>query len=249
MNTRDADRHAFGRPGIAPRWTSSAKEGAGTACSDASRVWFTLSHGILNEVYYPTVDRPQIRDLQFLVSDGESFLHEEKRDLDHEIECMDGDTLGYRIVTRDRQGRYRIIKEIIADPDRPCVLIHARLESEPAWAKRLQVYVLLAPHIDGSGWGNSAEHCLAARKDVLVAWKNRTCVALGVNTRFLKTSCGFVGASDGWQDLHDNFRLDWEFEHAEDGNVAVIGQVALDDRQEVTVGLAFGEGRHAACAG
>jgi hypothetical protein len=31
---------AFGRPGIPPGWTSSAKEGVGTAYSTGSRVWF-----------------------------------------------------------------------------------------------------------------------------------------------------------------------------------------------------------------
>ena len=31
---------AFGRPGIPPRWISSAKEGVGTAYSTSSRVWF-----------------------------------------------------------------------------------------------------------------------------------------------------------------------------------------------------------------
>ena len=47
---------APGWPGIPGRWTSSAKSGVGTAVSRDSRVWFTLSHGILNEVYYPRVD-------------------------------------------------------------------------------------------------------------------------------------------------------------------------------------------------
>jgi len=42
---------AFGAPGMAPRWTSSAKEGLGTALSTGSRIWFTISHGILNEIY------------------------------------------------------------------------------------------------------------------------------------------------------------------------------------------------------
>src|SRR6185312_10464209 len=91
----------FGAPGIAPRWTSSSKEGIGTACSDASRVWFTLSHGILNEVYYPTVDRPQVRDLQLLLTDGETFCHEEKRDLAAEIEPLEEASLGFRITARD----------------------------------------------------------------------------------------------------------------------------------------------------
>jgi hypothetical protein len=47
---------APGWPGIPARWTSSAKSGVGTALGTGSRVWFTLSHGILNEIYYPRVD-------------------------------------------------------------------------------------------------------------------------------------------------------------------------------------------------
>src|SRR4030095_8615166 len=49
---------AFGAPGIEPRWTSSAKEGVGTAYHTSCRVWFTLSHGIVNEIYYPHIDQP-----------------------------------------------------------------------------------------------------------------------------------------------------------------------------------------------
>jgi len=235
----------FGHPGIPPRWTSSSKEGVGTACSDASRVWFTVSHGILNEVYFPTIDRPQIRDLQFLITDGESFFHEEKRDLANDIQCMEEGALGFRVVTRDREGRYSIVKDIIADPGRACVLIHARVEADKAWRDRLQLYVLLAPHLDGCGWGNSARRHQAARKDVIVAWRQRACLALGVNTRFLKTSCGYVGFSDGWQDLKQNFRLDWQFSQADDGNIAVIGQVDLAGRDDFTVGLSFGDNLHA----
>jgi glucoamylase len=51
------DGYAPGWPGIPARWTSSAKSGVGTALGAGSRVWFTLSHGILNEVYYPRVDQ------------------------------------------------------------------------------------------------------------------------------------------------------------------------------------------------
>ena len=74
---------AFGAPGIEPRWTSSAKEGVGTAYHTSCRLWFTLSHGIVNEIYYPHVDQPNTRDFQLLITDGETFRHEEKRDLDH----------------------------------------------------------------------------------------------------------------------------------------------------------------------
>ena len=61
---------APGWPGIPARWTSSAKSGVGTAVSRDSRVWFTLSHGILNEIYYPRVDHACTRDLGFIVTDG-----------------------------------------------------------------------------------------------------------------------------------------------------------------------------------
>jgi glucoamylase len=86
MNTSDGTSIAFGAPGIEPRWTSSAKSGIGTAYHSASCIWFTLSHGIVNEIYFPHVDSPNTRDLQFLITDGESFCHEERRDLLHQTE-------------------------------------------------------------------------------------------------------------------------------------------------------------------
>ena len=56
-------RRAFGRPGIEPRWTHGDKDGVGTSYAASSRIWFTLWNGVITEVYYPTVDHPQIRDL------------------------------------------------------------------------------------------------------------------------------------------------------------------------------------------
>ncbi len=237
---------APGQPGIEPRWTSSSKEGVGTAYHTASRVWFTISHGVLNEVYFPTIDRPQIRDLQFLISDGESFFHEEKRHLQHEIDYIEQHTLGYRIISTDPDGRYRLIKEIVTDPHHPCVLIHVKLDGEPRFLHRLRVYALLAPHLEVGGWGNSARKIRKAGHDLLVAWKGRTYLTLDANVGFTKTSCGFVGVSDGWQDLHDNFQMDWQYERAENGNVAVIGQIDTSGGNEFVVGLAFGESMHAA---
>ena len=89
---------AFGAPGIEPRWTSSAKEGIGTAYHSSSTIWFTLIHGIVNEIYFPHVDTPNTRDLQFLITDGETFCHEEKRDLNHLVEYPERRTqrLSYR---------------------------------------------------------------------------------------------------------------------------------------------------------
>ena len=79
VSENETERFAPGWPGIAPRWTSSAKSGMGTALNLHSRVWFTLSHGILNEVYYPRVDQACTRDLGLIVTDGSSYFSEEKR--------------------------------------------------------------------------------------------------------------------------------------------------------------------------
>src|SRR5207247_7423198 len=85
MNPSENSR-AFGAPGIEPRWTRSSKEGIGTAYHTGCRVWFTLSHGIVNELYYPNADCPNTRDLQFLITDGETFCAEERSDLDRRSE-------------------------------------------------------------------------------------------------------------------------------------------------------------------
>ena len=65
---------APGGPGIEPRWTRGAKDAVGTAYSVSSRLWYTLANGIITEIYYPTIDSPQVRDLQYLISDGDYVL-------------------------------------------------------------------------------------------------------------------------------------------------------------------------------
>ena len=89
---------APGRPGIPPRWTSSAKEGIGTSASRQSRVWFTISHGIINEVYYPRIDQANTRDMELLVADGDRYFSEEKRDTLREISPLEQGVPGYKLV-------------------------------------------------------------------------------------------------------------------------------------------------------
>ena len=241
----DQSGNAFGAPGHQPRWTSSEKDAVGTAYAASSRAWFTVSHGILNEIYFPTIDRAQTRDMEFLITDGETFFHEEKRDLEHEFAYIDSDALGVRIVNRDREGRYSLTKEIINDPHYPVVLIHTRLEAKPDILPRLKLYALMSPHVDGGGAGNNARVVEVAGKRVLLAWKDGSSLAMAADCGFSRASCGYVGSSDGWQDLKDNFTMDWQFGSALNGNVAVLGEIPPGTR-EFTVALGFGVGHHAA---
>ncbi len=238
-------RPATGGPGIAPRWTRGAKDAVGTAYSVAASIWFTLSAGILNEVYYPTIDRPQIRDLQFLMTDGKTFLRDE-RSMVHEVDYIDRHALGLKVINSDPERGFRIVKEVIADPHQECVLINATVEGTPEILKRLRLFVLLAPHLEVGGAGNNGNVVESSGREILTAHKNDTWLALDATSGFLRRSCGFVGTTDGWQDLSDNFQLDHEFDSAFDGNIALIGEVDLSRGFQFTVGLAFGDSLHRA---
>ena len=122
-----------------------------------SRVWFTLSQGIVNEIYFPDVDSPNTCDLQFLITNGESFCHEERRDLLHQTEYPEQNSLLYRLTNSDREGRYRLVKEIVVDPHSSVLLMYTRLEIlDPTLRGKLHLYALLAPHMKGTGKNNSA---------------------------------------------------------------------------------------------
>jgi glucoamylase len=238
------EKEAFGRPGIEPRWTQGAKQGVGTAYSADSRVWFTIWNGCITEVYYPTIDRPQVRDLQLLVTDGHTLFHEEKRHLTSETERCSPHALSYRIVNSDPVGRYRIIKEVLAAPHLPCVLQHTRLEGDADFLATLRLHVLCAPHLEVGGWGNNGYVIEVAGREILAAEKQGTWLALAASVPFARLSCGYVGVSDGWTDLSQHFEMKWEFDRALNGNVALTGELALGERREFTIAMAFGDGLH-----
>ncbi len=231
---------ATGAPGIPPRWTRSAKDAVCTAYSSASRLWFTTSAGVLDEIYFPTIDTPQVRDLQFMITDGETFFHEERRHLHSTTEYIANEGLAVKIVNHSPDGRYNIFKEVITDPHQPTLLINTRLEGDPELLKKLHLYVLLAPHLGVGGWGNSGYLSQIVGHEFLTANKNGVWLALGAMTPFLRTSCGYVGITDGWQDLHSNFKMDYQFAAALDGNIALTAEIDLSKGYSFTLGLSFG---------
>ena len=231
---------AFGAPGIEPRWTHSAKEGIGTAYHSSCHVWFTISHGILNEIYYPTVDQPNTRDVELLITDGETFCHEEKRDLLHEVDYPERNCLLYRLTNSDPDGRYRLVKHLLADPHRSVVLMHIRLEvADEALRGKLRIYALLAPHLLRGGAENSGWVCEFAGRHLFHVAREGVHLSFGCEPDFTRRSVGYVGASDGWRDLMDNFRMDWEFRAAERGNIALTAELDAS-REEWTLGIALG---------
>jgi glucoamylase len=231
---------APGAPGIPPTWCSSAKEMVG--CSiDTSRLWFTIGGGIVNEVYYPRVDIPQIRDLGFLIADGRGFWVEVKRLWQHTIEPLAPGVPGVRVV--HHHERFELTLRVVPCEERDVLLIDVVLTGDES----LRPYALLAPHLGGTGLNNYAEVADYEGRRLLWARQGPFALALAAVTEgqrdaFGRASTGYTGASDGWQDFAHNGAMTWEYSRAGPGNVAFLAELPRSS----VLGLAFGSSPEAA---
>jgi glucoamylase len=86
---------------------------------------------------------------------------------------------------------------------------------------------------------------------MLFAHRDSTAMALACSAPMLKRSVGFAGISDGWQDLSQHFQMAWEYDRAENGNIALTAEINLAAcNGEFVFALGFGEiwaeaGQHA----
>lgn len=221
---------AFGAPGIAPTWCSSDKDFVTTALG-TSRLWATVGHGIINEVYWPSTGEPQIRDLGFYLV-GEGCWIDLKR-----VNTYDLHTPGAYLpaLTITHQGRdYALKLEVLPDPRRDVLLVRFRLTG------RYQLVVLLAPHLGSTGRDNSARHA----QGLGFASGGGIALCLGAEPPLRQLSCGYVGQSDGWQDLKKHGALTYGFDHAPNGTVAITAQASS---AEGVVALGFAASERGAC--
>jgi glucoamylase len=96
-----------------------------------------------------------------------------------------------RLTNSDRAGRYRIIKEIAAASHSSVLLVHTRVEiADEALRKKLRVFLLLAPHLKGGGWHNSATICNGDGRALLHAWREDLHLAVRCTPDFTRRSVG-----------------------------------------------------------
>lgn len=219
--------YAPGKPGIVPRWTSSGKIGVGTAISGDCNVWYTISHGIINEVYFPRVDIANIRDLGLIVTDGKEFFSEEKRHAVHDYTTLYEGVPAGHIINTCEQGRYKIEKKIIADPRRNVILQETIFTPLIGKLEDYHLYVLLAPHILNAGLGNNGWTGEYKRTPMLFAQKDWITLACASSSPFINMSCGYVGTSDAWLDIKENKRMTQFYKRAVDGNIALAAEIDL----------------------
>ncbi len=237
----------FGQPGLPSTWASARKQAVGTALSERSRVWFTIADGVLTEVYHPTIDCPNQRDLQLLITNGGELFHEERRDLEHSVGWIEDGIPAFRIVSRDPQGRYRLIKTVCTDPDADCVLVRVHFEPLVEAARHYRLYLLWAPHLGNQGSDNHGhvEHG-ATECDWLIAWRGSRYAAVTATLSFSRMSVGYVGYSDGWQDINRHRRMEWNSRTAGPGNIALTAELELTPNGYFTFCLGFGDSERAA---
>jgi len=235
------EKYAPGWPGIQATWTSSAKSGVGTALNDSSRVWFTISHGILNEIYYPRVDQACTRDLEFIITNGKDFFSEEKRDTKSSIKYISDGVPAYQIVNESLNKKYKIIKEIIADPQRDCILQKIKFISYDKDSYHL--YFLASPHLANRGSENTGWVGYFKGTKMLFAERDSTGLVVASSIPWKNASVGFVGLQDGWHHLKENKLLTCCYQRAENGNIFLLGeiQVPIGGKIEFTIAIGFGQ--------
>jgi hypothetical protein len=143
-------------PGAAASWTTGNKLAVGTSATKTSKVWFTAANGITSEVFYPRLDIPNMQDMQYIVTDGSSFVDLERDATKHEISMPDEKALEYTVTNTDKRAtpKYRITNTYITDPSRNTLLIRTRFQSLDGNSYRL--YLLENPSMAGGGANDDA---------------------------------------------------------------------------------------------
>jgi glucoamylase len=228
---------APGAPGAKADWAPADKHGFGTSKTLASKVWFTLEGGELSEVYYPRLDTPSYRDLQFVVTDGHSFAEREQDSTVQRTTLLDPHSLTYQQINTDTQHRWRLTKTYVTDPSRSTVAVDVHFQS--LTGRPYQLYVLADPSLSNTG-DDDTGNCSSS---TLVAHDSQSAAALITTPALTARSCGFKGVSDGWTDLSAHKRMLWHYASAPNGNVVETGRTPLTGKrghQHLTLALGFG---------
>ena len=157
-------------------WQTASKNGFGTSVTLRSKVWFTLANGVMTEVFYPTLDVPNVQTLEVRVAiDGK--IETESDDTSHHLELPNPNSLTFTQVNKAKNGQYTITKTYVTDPRRNTVLIDLAFNSRV----RAQLSVYYDPSLNNSGRHDSGW----TEGDAVVAIDADKASAL-------ITSCGFA---------------------------------------------------------
>ncbi len=251
---------APGAPGAEPFWAYSGKTGIGTsfeqyqngaysdnaATGTVSKVWFSIAKGMITETMFGLIHQAQIKDMQFVVV-GKDFTVTETDDLDVTIDYLYKDdkgrplSLAYKVVSKDKQGRFSLEKHIFTDPDGQSLFVRSIFSTQLDGVK---AYVTVNPYINNNGLDDFAK----ATEQGLVAWQDDNYLSLQGAQPFKQTSVGFTGKSDGLNELKTSQQLNNVYTNTgeQSGNVSLLaelGEISKSSQFDLT--LSFGNNEQA----
>lgn len=227
---------APGAPGLDAHWPSAAKSGFGTSNTLVSKVWFTLHNGVMTEVYYPRLDVPNTQLLQLIVC-TKSGCQTEEDDLRHEVRVLDSRALSFQQINTAANGDYAITKTYTTDPQRPSILISVTLATRPDATDDVDgVYVFYDPSLNNSGMHDTGWSQPNALMSVDVDGKIAS--ALISSSGLEDVTTGYLGNSDGLQQLKRARIISEKYDRAENGNIAQLARIG--GPKAFTLALGFG---------
>ncbi|EOD59697.1 glycoside hydrolase family 15 protein [Amycolatopsis vancoresmycina] len=227
-------------------WATGNKSALGTSTTTGSPVWFTVANGVTSEVFYPRADVPNMQDMQFVITDGSSFVDLERDATNHVVSMPDEKALQYTVTNTAKSGKYRITTDYVTDPARATLVTNTRFQSLDGGSYRL--YLLANPSMAGGGsndnaWWDSSGALMASGTETLFGGTATTVVsALRVSTGFTAHDNGYTGAaSDCLVDLRADKTLNNQFDAISGtGNVVQCGQIPVGTDTTFTVALGYG---------
>ncbi len=237
-------------------WTTGNKLAVGASADTASNVWFTVAKGITSEIFYPRLDVPNMQDMQYIITDGTTFVDLERDAASHQVSMPDEKALEYTITNTDLRAapKYRITNTYITDPSRNTLLIRTRFQSLDGGAYHL--YLLENASMAGGGGNNDAwwdgENRALVSSGTLTSFGPTTKIVSALKVAapndFVSYDNGFSGAaSDCYQDLLQHKALSKHFDRADGGNIVQCGEIG-GVGSDTTFTVALGYGNDAASA-
>ena len=233
------------------------KVAVGTSAEETSKVWFTVANGITTEVFYPRLDIPNMQDMQYIVTDGSTFVDLERDATTHEISMPDEKALEYTVANTDKRAtpKYRITNTYITDPSNNTVLIRTRFQSLDG--NSYQLYLLENASMAGGGannnawWDQTSSALMSSGTGTIFGSSTTVVSALTVASPngFVAHENGYSGAaSDCYVELREAKALANQFDNiAANGNVVQCGEIG-NVGADTTFTVALGYGSDAASA-
>ena len=246
---------APGAPGADPFWAYAGKTGIGTSFEQyqnghysdeaptgaVSKVWFSIAKGMITETMFGLIHQAQIKDMQFVVV-GKDFTVTEADDLDVTIDYLYKDdkgrplSLAYKVVSKDKQGRFSLEKHIFTDPDGQSLFVRSIFNTQ---LEGVKAYVSVNPYVDNNGLDDFAK----TTEQGLLAWQDNSYLSLQGAQPFKQTSVGFTGVSDGLSQLKTTQQLTQVYKNTgeQSGNVSLLAELGeIGENSQFDLTLSFG---------